>query len=132
MNVLRENLLTLASNLDPDAFATTVPFFAPQLARTAVDWNYTTTPQPGFNNRAIVFERGYVLGGSSSISQPNIKGPLLQKLSTKDGLTDYLAYQRGSNHVYDRWAKETEDEGWTWKEVEKYYLKVRHITCCVL
>jgi choline dehydrogenase-like flavoprotein len=35
---------------------------------TALDWNHTTTSQKGFNNRAIPYQRGHVLGGSSAIS----------------------------------------------------------------
>lgn len=46
-----------------------VPFLAPGLFNTAVDWNFTTTPQAGLLNRPIGFTRGHVLGGSSSISE---------------------------------------------------------------
>ena len=34
------------------------------------DWNYTTTPQSGFNGRSVPYPRGRILGGSSSISKP--------------------------------------------------------------
>lgn len=36
---------------------------------TVYDWNYTTAPQTGLNGRSIVYSRGRVLGGSSSISK---------------------------------------------------------------
>ena len=33
-----------------------------------VNWGYTTTPEPGSNNREIRWPRGRTLGGSSSIN----------------------------------------------------------------
>ncbi|KAJ7048120.1 hypothetical protein C8F01DRAFT_1240356, partial [Mycena amicta] len=35
---------------------------------TAQDWNYTTVPQAALNNRVIPYPRGFVLGGSSSVT----------------------------------------------------------------
>ena len=35
-----------------------------------------------------------------------------------------MVYTRGSNEEYDRWAKLTEDPGWEWENVAKYYFKV--------
>ncbi|KAJ4344039.1 hypothetical protein N0V95_006417 [Ascochyta clinopodiicola] len=84
----------------PDA---QVPFLASELQHTSADWNYTTTPQAGYNNRSINFERGHVLGGSSTVN--------------------YMAYNRASNDVYDRWANTTGDMGWSWSALEPYYLK---------
>lgn len=52
----------------PD-FPTMVPFLGPTLIHTVDDWNFTTTPQAGYGNRSIHFERGHVLGGSSSVSK---------------------------------------------------------------
>lgn len=51
---------------------TEIPFAAPLLANTIVDWNFTTTPQVGYMNRTIAFERGHTLGGSSSTSKYNL------------------------------------------------------------
>jgi len=45
-----------------------VPGFVFNLANSAFDWNFTTTPQKGLNGRIVTFERGHVLGGSSSVS----------------------------------------------------------------
>ncbi|KAF2100581.1 aryl-alcohol-oxidase from pleurotus Eryingii [Rhizodiscina lignyota] len=90
-------------NHDPDALNTTIPFLAPTLANSAVTWNFTTTPQQELQNRSVAFERGHVLGGSSSVN--------------------VLAYQRGSDEVYDRWARVVEDDGWAWKNVRRYYLR---------
>lgn len=39
-------------------------------------------------------------------------------------LLDLLTYNRGSDDVWNRWANLTQDEGWSWNSVNKYYLKV--------
>ncbi|KAJ3576805.1 hypothetical protein NP233_g182 [Leucocoprinus birnbaumii] len=47
-----------------------IPFFCDQLVPfTPWDWNYTTTPQEGLNNRSVIYPRGHLLGGSSSVSE---------------------------------------------------------------
>ena len=40
-----------------------------------------------------------------------------------------MAYTRGSKDDYDRWARVTDDEGWSWDSLFPYMLKVklRHI-----
>ncbi|KAF3037870.1 hypothetical protein E8E11_003699 [Didymella keratinophila] len=81
----------------PDA---KIPFLAAELQNTSAEWNYTTTPQPGYNNRSINFERGHVLGGSSTVN--------------------YMTYNRASNDVYDRWTNITGDAGWSWSSLEPY------------
>jgi hypothetical protein len=46
-----------------------VPLLAPPLVpNTPIDWNYTTTPQSGYNNRVLPYPRGRLLGGSTSVS----------------------------------------------------------------
>lgn len=81
-----------------------VPFLATQnIPATPVTWNYTTVPQAGLDNRTVAYPRGRVLGGSSSIN--------------------FLAYTRGSDAEFDRWANLTGDEGWSWANLLPYYLK---------
>ncbi|MVN86245.1 FAD-binding protein [Deinococcus sp. HMF7620] len=63
-----------------------------KLFRTPLDWNFTTTPQPGAAGRTFYWPRGKVLGGSSAINA--------------------TIWIRGSRRDYDRWG-----EGWTWAEV---------------
>ncbi|KAJ7239421.1 GMC oxidoreductase-domain-containing protein [Mycena haematopus] len=67
---------------------------------TPYDWNYTTTPQPGFNGRSINYPRGHMLGGSTSVN--------------------YMAYTRGSSEEWDRYARLSGDPGWSWNSVQKY------------
>ncbi|KAH8079096.1 aryl-alcohol-oxidase from pleurotus Eryingii [Cristinia sonorae] len=80
-----------------------IPFLGVALPGTNVDWNYTTTPQAGFNGRSIPYARGFVLGGSSSIN--------------------LLSYHRGSDDIWNRWADISGDDGWNWRSIEKYYMK---------
>ncbi|KAJ7049724.1 aryl-alcohol-oxidase from pleurotus Eryingii [Mycena amicta] len=70
---------------------------------TAQDWNYTTTPQVGLNNRPIAYPRGHVLGGSSSVN--------------------YLIYTRGSKEDFDRFARVANDQRWSWDALIPYILK---------
>ncbi|KAJ7640147.1 aryl-alcohol oxidase-like protein [Mycena rosella] len=66
-------------------------------------WNYTTTPQKGLNGRAISYARAYLLGGCSSHND--------------------MVYTRGAQDDFDRYAKLTGDEGWSWNQIFPYFLK---------
>jgi choline dehydrogenase len=61
------------------------------------DWCYRTEPEPGLNGRSILYARGRVLGGSSSINA--------------------MLYLRGQARDYDAWARATGDDGWSWESV---------------
>ncbi len=61
------------------------------------DWCYKTEPDPGLNGRSILYARGKVLGGCSSINA--------------------MLYLRGQSHDYDRWAELTGDPSWSWRSV---------------
>ena len=67
------------------------------------DWCYKTEPDPGLNGRSILYARGRVLGGSSSINA--------------------MLYMRGQARDYDEWARLTGDEGWSWKNVLPIFKK---------
>jgi len=66
------------------------------------DWSYPTRPDPGLNNRAIVWPRGKGLGGSSSING--------------------LLYVRGQSLDFDRW-RQLGNEDWAWSDVLPYFKK---------
>ncbi len=76
-----------------------VPLGYLKLARTELDWDYCTAPEPNCNNRRIAIPRGKVLGGSSSINA--------------------MVYIRGNHRDYDDWAV----PGWSWDELFPYFLK---------
>jgi choline dehydrogenase len=61
------------------------------------DWCYRTEPGAGLNGRSILYARGRVLGGCSSINA--------------------MLYLRGQARDYDEWARLTGDDGWSWKNV---------------
>ena len=61
------------------------------------DWCYRTEPCDGLNGRSIIYARGKVLGGCSSINA--------------------MVYMRGQKRDYDEWARLTGDSGWNWDSV---------------
>ncbi|KAG7439444.1 aryl-alcohol oxidase precursor [Guyanagaster necrorhizus] len=84
-----------------DVLVSEVPFFCPQaVPQTPLDWNYTTIPQAGLNNRPISYPRGFGLGGSSAVN--------------------FMVYTRGSSQDYDRYAAISGDEGWSWDSLQPY------------
>jgi choline dehydrogenase len=76
-----------------------VPLGYLSLARTEVDWDYASAPEPGCNGRRVSLPRGKVLGGSSAINA--------------------MVYIRGNRRDYDEWGV----EGWTWGDLFPYFLK---------
>ncbi|GLB41417.1 hypothetical protein LshimejAT787_1000170 [Lyophyllum shimeji] len=97
------NVLVLeAGPSNEGVIASEVPFLAPSLTLPSpYEWNYTTTAQPGLAGRSIPYPRGHILGGSSS--------------------TNWLVYTRGSSEDFDRYAKVTEDQGWSWNSILPYF-----------
>jgi choline dehydrogenase len=67
------------------------------------DWCYFTEPDPGLNARSILYARGRVLGGCSSINA--------------------MVYMRGQAADYDEWARLTGDAGWAWDNVLPVFKK---------
>jgi choline dehydrogenase len=60
------------------------------------DWCYRTESEPGLNGRSILYARGKVLGGCSSINA--------------------MVYMRGQARDYDEWES-LGNPGWGWNEV---------------
>jgi choline dehydrogenase len=67
------------------------------------DWCYRTEPDPGLNGRSILYARGKVLGGCSSINA--------------------MLYLRGQARDYDEWARITGDPAWSWNSVLPVFRK---------
>jgi choline dehydrogenase len=72
------------------------------------DWLYKTVAEPGLHGRSLLYPRGRVLGGSSSING--------------------MIYMRGQREDYDEWARLTGDARWSWdavlpvfRQTEDYY-----------
>ncbi len=60
------------------------------------DWCFKTEPDAGLNGRQLLYARGKVLGGCSSINA--------------------MVYMRGQKEDYDHWAS-LGNPGWSWDEV---------------
>lgn len=61
------------------------------------DWLFRTEAEPGLHGRALIYPRGKVLGGSSSING--------------------MIYMRGQPLDYERWAEVAGDDSWRWERV---------------
>lgn len=58
------------------------------------DWMFKTENESGLNDRSLIYPRGKVLGGCSSING--------------------MIYMRGQARDYDSWANETGENEWSW------------------
>lgn len=67
------------------------------------DWMFRTEPEPGLNGRSLIYPRGKVLGGCSSING--------------------MIYMRGQARDYDGWADLTGDASWRWEQVLPLFTK---------
>jgi choline dehydrogenase len=67
------------------------------------DWLFNTEPDPGLGGRALIYPRGKVLGGSSSING--------------------MIYMRGQKEDYERWAEASGDDSWRWDAVLPLFKK---------
>ncbi|GGH22828.1 choline dehydrogenase [Cribrihabitans marinus] len=65
-----------------------------------VDWMMKTAPEPGLGGRSLVYPRGKVLGGCSSING--------------------MIYMRGQAADYDGW-RQMGNTGWGWDDVLPYF-----------
>ena len=72
------------------------------LDHDTLTWKFRAEPDPGTNGRAIVYTRGRVIGGSSSING--------------------LIYIRGQPEDYDHWAQ-LGNRGWSWDDCLPYFRK---------
>lgn len=66
-------------------------------------WGLKTAPQKHANNREIPYAQARVLGGGSSINAE--------------------VFTRGSPVDYDRWANEEGCPGWSFKDIQPYFLR---------
>jgi choline dehydrogenase-like flavoprotein len=66
------------------------------------DWMFKTVEEPGLNGRSLLYPRGKVIGGSSSINA--------------------MIYMRGQAADYDHW-RQLGLSGWGWNDVLPYFKK---------
>jgi choline dehydrogenase len=84
-----------------------IPAAFSKLYKTAVDWNYSTEPEPHLNGRRLYWPRGKMLGGSSAINA--------------------MIYVRGNALDYDHW-KGLGNPGWGFSDVLPYFKKSEYQT----
>ena len=65
------------------------------------DWRFKTAAEKGLNGRSLLYPRGRVLGGCSSING--------------------MIYMRGQAGDYTSWVNATGDESWSWENALKRY-----------
>ena len=76
--------------------------FMKMLDHKTLTWGFHAEADPGTNGRAILYPRGRVIGGSSSING--------------------LIYIRGQPEDYDHW-RQLGNRGWGWEDVLPYFKK---------
>ena len=106
-NRLSENnavrvLLIEAGGRDTNPFIHMPVGFA-KMTEGPLTWGLKTAPQSHANNREIPYAQAKVLGGGSSINAE--------------------VFTRGNPADYDRWANEEGCPGWSFKEVQPYFLR---------
>jgi choline dehydrogenase len=65
------------------------------------DWRFKTVAEKGLNGRSLLYPRGRVLGGCSSING--------------------MIYMRGQEGDYTSWVQATGDDAWSWENALKRY-----------
>ncbi|HEY5854309.1 MAG TPA: GMC family oxidoreductase N-terminal domain-containing protein [Aldersonia sp.] len=73
-----------------------IPAAFPKQFKSKLDWEYYTEPEPHLGGRSLLYQRGKMLGGCSSMNA--------------------MIYVRGNRHDYDVWAKDGAT-GWSYDEV---------------
>jgi len=67
------------------------------------DWRFKTVTEKGLNGRSLLYPRGRVLGGCSSING--------------------MIYMRGQVGDYESWVEATGDDAWSWQNALERYKK---------
>lgn len=113
---------TRSNAAGPNVDEIQIPYFVSQIDAT-FDWNYTTVAQGALQNRTIPYPRGHVLGGSTSTSTcwEMLAYP---RTLAEPSSTDFMFYTRGSSDEFDKLARVSGDDGWSWKQILPYILKV--------
>ena len=75
---------------------------------TRYQWNITSVPNAGLNNRAELVPSARIVGGATAING--------------------MFFARGSKLDYDEWARYTGDLGWGWDSLPKASKNPKPIT----
>ncbi|MEV5649265.1 GMC family oxidoreductase N-terminal domain-containing protein [Nocardia sp. NPDC052254] len=83
-----------------------IPAAFSKLFQSECDWGYLTTPQPALGDRQILYPRGKLLGGSSSMNA--------------------MMWVRGYAADYDEWARSAGDS-WSFATIVDYFRKIESV-----
>ncbi|GAA5843805.1 hypothetical protein JCM11251_001805 [Rhodosporidiobolus azoricus] len=100
-------LLIEAGESDQKELNSRIPAGFGNLFKTHVDWDYTSTPQPGLDGRELYFPRAKMLGGCSSMNAQ--------------------IYQRCAPADFDGWAANGAT-GWSYADLKPYFEKAEGFT----
>lgn len=95
-------LLLEAGSSDRHPFIHVPAGFA-KLTSGKYDWGYSSVPQQHCDDRTIPLAQGRVLGGGGSINAQ--------------------VFTRGAHEDYDTWATTYGCEGWSFKEIQQYFVR---------
>ena len=80
-----------------------IPFGLLHTMGSKRDWNFKSTSQSNANNRVFNVNRGYMVGGSSSINS--------------------MVWFRGRADDFDNWQQ----PGWSWNDVERDFIEIEKL-----
>ncbi|RZK82314.1 MAG: alanine-phosphoribitol ligase, partial [Rhodococcus sp. (in: high G+C Gram-positive bacteria)] len=80
-----------------------VPAGFAKLTASKYDWGFSSVPQKHCNDRVIPLAQGKVIGGGGSINAQ--------------------VFTRGAHEDYDEWALKYGCAGWSFEEIQKYFLR---------
>ncbi|MBL0375176.1 GMC family oxidoreductase N-terminal domain-containing protein [Rhizobium sp. KVB221] len=95
-------LLLEAGGKDSNPFIHMPVGFA-KMTTGPLTWGLVTAPQKHANNREIPYAQARVIGGGSSINAE--------------------VFTRGTPSDYDRWANDEGCDGWSFKDIQPYFLR---------
>jgi choline dehydrogenase len=101
----RARVLLLEAGGADRAMEVRIPAAFSKLFKSAMDWNYSTEPEPHAHNRRLYWPRGKMLGGSTSINA--------------------MIYVRGNRLDYEHW-KSLGNDGWGFADVLPYFIKAEN------
>jgi len=103
-----------------------VPGLWTTLENSSIDWNYTTVPQVGLDDRVLVYPRAKVLGGCTSHSK--LRSSMWYTELHLIRYSDSMLYTRGSKGEWDQYAKIGGNEGLSWDNILPLLKKVSNPT----
>ena len=97
------SVLLIEAGPEDQSVWTTIPIGFAKLTDSPYEWGYRTAPQKHCNDRVIPLAQGRIVGGGGSINAQ--------------------VFTRGTPSDYDGWAETFGCEGWSFKEIQPYFIR---------